>query len=303
MQGRKPESIAADASYGNGEFLQWLMDREIKPYMPTRDAVGRTRSLLYGPEYFTYLPDRNSYICPSGQQLNYGGRNGALVRTPSASFRFDFVPGIGTEGFALSKEWLKRLVAQSDGHFISHWHPDHANPDVARLFMEAKKPVVAPERLFAEEPTLSHYLTVPERSVHAEHTIPVQGGKSRLNVITFPGHQGRPVLDNVTLVRSVEGYSVLHTGDQSGDEGEGTDFDWLAQIGHYQQVDVLLTNGWTNDLHRIVRGVNPCLVIAWSRERDDSCGSTPRRVHAGLRTHVWSPLSLHRHGVGGELSL
>jgi transposase len=42
-QGRKPQSIAADASYGNGEFLQWLTDREIKPYMPTRDAVGRTR--------------------------------------------------------------------------------------------------------------------------------------------------------------------------------------------------------------------------------------------------------------------
>ncbi len=74
-QGRKPQSIAADASYGNGEFLQWLMDREITPYMPTRDAVGRTRSLLYGPECFTYLPESNSYICPGGQQLNYGGRN------------------------------------------------------------------------------------------------------------------------------------------------------------------------------------------------------------------------------------
>jgi hypothetical protein len=74
-QGKKPQSIAADASYGNGEFLQWLMDREITPYMPTRDAVGRTRSPFYGPERFTYLPDSNSYICPAGQQLNYGGRN------------------------------------------------------------------------------------------------------------------------------------------------------------------------------------------------------------------------------------
>jgi Transposase DDE domain len=74
-QGRKPQSIAADASYGNGEFLQWLMDREITPYMPTRDAVGRTRSPFYGPERFTYLPESNSYICPAGQQLNYGGRN------------------------------------------------------------------------------------------------------------------------------------------------------------------------------------------------------------------------------------
>jgi hypothetical protein len=47
-KGRKPASIAADASYGNGEFLQWLVDREITPYMPTRDAVGRTRSSFYG---------------------------------------------------------------------------------------------------------------------------------------------------------------------------------------------------------------------------------------------------------------
>jgi len=28
-QGRKPASIAADATYGNGEFLQWLLDRGI----------------------------------------------------------------------------------------------------------------------------------------------------------------------------------------------------------------------------------------------------------------------------------
>jgi len=71
-QGRKPESIAADASYGNGEFLQWLMDRQITPYMPTRDAVGRTRSPFHGPDAFTYLPKSNSYICPAGQHLNYG---------------------------------------------------------------------------------------------------------------------------------------------------------------------------------------------------------------------------------------
>jgi Transposase DDE domain len=51
------------------------MDRQITPYMPTRDAVGRTRSPFYGPECFTYLPASNSYICPAGQQLNYGGRN------------------------------------------------------------------------------------------------------------------------------------------------------------------------------------------------------------------------------------
>jgi Transposase DDE domain len=74
-QNKNPQSIAADASYGNGELLQWLMDRQITPYMPTRDAVARTRSPFFGPERFTYQPESNSYLCPAGQQLNYGGRH------------------------------------------------------------------------------------------------------------------------------------------------------------------------------------------------------------------------------------
>ena len=74
-QGREPLSVAADATYGNGEFLQWLLERDITPYMRTRDSVLRKKSPFYGPERFTYLPESNSYRCPAGQQLNYGGRN------------------------------------------------------------------------------------------------------------------------------------------------------------------------------------------------------------------------------------
>ena len=75
QQGREPISVAADATYGNGEFLQWLMERSITPYMRTRDSALRKNSLLYGPERFTYLPESNSYLCPAGQSLNYGGRS------------------------------------------------------------------------------------------------------------------------------------------------------------------------------------------------------------------------------------
>jgi hypothetical protein len=74
-QGRNPASVAADTTYGNGEFLQWLMEREITPYMRTRDSARRKNSPLYGPERFTYQPECNSYLCPAGEQLNYGGRN------------------------------------------------------------------------------------------------------------------------------------------------------------------------------------------------------------------------------------
>src|SRR6478736_9739412 len=73
-RGRAPESVAADTTYGNGEFLQWLADRSITPYMRTRDSIHRKNSPFYGPERFTYEAENNRYICPAGQFLNYGGR-------------------------------------------------------------------------------------------------------------------------------------------------------------------------------------------------------------------------------------
>ena len=51
------------------------MDRSITPYMRTRDSIHRKNSPFYGPEQFTYQPESNSYRCPAGEQLNYGGRS------------------------------------------------------------------------------------------------------------------------------------------------------------------------------------------------------------------------------------
>jgi hypothetical protein len=74
-QERTPESVAADTTYGNGEFLHWLADRGITPYMRPRDSIHRKKSPFYGPERFTYQPESNSYHCPTGEQLNYGEYN------------------------------------------------------------------------------------------------------------------------------------------------------------------------------------------------------------------------------------
>jgi len=71
----RPESLAADRTYGNGEFLQWLADRNITPYMRTRDSIHRKRSPFFGPDRFTYEPEQDRYICPAGQALNDGGRS------------------------------------------------------------------------------------------------------------------------------------------------------------------------------------------------------------------------------------
>ncbi len=41
-----PESVAADTTYRNGEFLQWLADQTITPYMRTRASAKRKNSVI-----------------------------------------------------------------------------------------------------------------------------------------------------------------------------------------------------------------------------------------------------------------
>lgn len=187
--------------------------------------------------------------------------HGFLVRTPTVSFTFDLVRGIRTPGFLLSDDWAKRLVAQSDATFISHLHRDHADPDIASMFLAQGKPVLGPTGLWKDHPSLSGRITYPERSTDKTTTVKIRDGARTLTVIAFPGHQGDTVLNNVHMVTSPEGFTVIQTGDQWADDVSGSDFDWIANIARSHRVDVLLPNCWTKGLDRIVRGVNPSLVI------------------------------------------
>ena len=187
--------------------------------------------------------------------------HGFLVRTPTVSFTFDIVPGVARiPGFSIPDELLTRLVAQSDATFISHLHLDHANQEVARMFLKQNKPVIAPEGLWVDVTDLAAHVTYPTRGM-AVHAIPIQNGKQTLRVVAYPGHQGKAATVNVHLVTTPEGLTVVHTGDQSGYEGPGGDFDWITQIGRDHHVDVLFPNCWGNQLGRTIRGVNPELVI------------------------------------------
>jgi L-ascorbate metabolism protein UlaG (beta-lactamase superfamily) len=212
--------------------------------------------------------------------------HGFLVRTPTVSFTFDIVPGTREPGFNIPKELLERLVNQSDATFISHLHGDHANQEVARLFLANHKPVIAPEGLWADVPELADKLTYPKRSVSEVHDIRLQNGAQTLNVVSYPGHQGTPVLVNVNLVTTPEGFTVVQTGDQSGAEGPGSDFDWMAQIGRDHHVDVLMPNAWANGLPRIVRGVNPELVIT-GHENEMGHAVDHREDYTQTYTHMF----------------
>src|ERR1700758_2427853 len=76
-QGRAPESVAADTTYGNGEFLQWLAEREITAYMRTRESAKRKNSpFLWTGEF---------YLSVRKQQLSLSGRGTAELRWAECS--------------------------------------------------------------------------------------------------------------------------------------------------------------------------------------------------------------------------
>ncbi len=73
--GSMPQTLAADATYGNGEMLHWLEEQNITPYMRTRESSASKDDRLYSIDRFTHDPETNHYICPEGKQLTYVGIN------------------------------------------------------------------------------------------------------------------------------------------------------------------------------------------------------------------------------------
>jgi glyoxylase-like metal-dependent hydrolase (beta-lactamase superfamily II) len=155
------------------------------------------------------------------------------------------------------KKSFGRLVAQVDILFISHLHPDHANQQMAELFIRAGKPVIVPPGLWSDQP-FAKGLTFPDRSPN--RTIPITANHKTIRVVVYPGHQG-PVLNNVYFLTFPGGFAVLHTGDQDLPQEQGEDRTWLNGIGNEHHVNVLLVDGWYANLVDLIASVRPDLVI------------------------------------------
>lgn len=63
----RPKQATGDKTYATLENIKGLEDEGIKGYMPLPDWSRRPG--LYGPQQFTYLPERDVYLCPQGQEL------------------------------------------------------------------------------------------------------------------------------------------------------------------------------------------------------------------------------------------
>jgi len=55
-----------------GEFLAWLLERGIQPHIPAIDRRHHTGG-HFTRKQFRYAPEENTYYCPHGEPLRYGG--------------------------------------------------------------------------------------------------------------------------------------------------------------------------------------------------------------------------------------
>jgi transposase len=85
-----PESLGADKAYGSGEFLAWLLERNIQPHIPVIDRRHQTRS-RFTRDQFQYDPVENIFHCPQGQTLRYSGmsrkQQGYIYQTAESQCR------------------------------------------------------------------------------------------------------------------------------------------------------------------------------------------------------------------------
>ena len=186
---------------------------------------------------------------------------GFIVRTSTVTMAFDLVSGItsGSKEFALSAGELERIVKQCDLLFISHKHADHAEKAVAEMFLQAEKPVISPAQVWPQDSIFSRILH-PEPIAEKVHQIKLAGNRT-LEVICYPGHQGKSIDNNVSLVTTPDGITVAHTGDELNEGDFMIDYDWMDQVAKHHKVDILMPNAWTMDILRVAKGFNPKLVL------------------------------------------
>jgi hypothetical protein len=67
--GVQPQNLTADKAYGSGEFLAWLLERNIQPHIPVIDRRHQTQG-HFTREEFRYKSKEDAYYCPEGKPLD-----------------------------------------------------------------------------------------------------------------------------------------------------------------------------------------------------------------------------------------
>lgn len=179
--------------------------------------------------------------------------HGWVVKTRNHCWAHDI--SVGYRDAAMRPDQIETLVGAVDVFFVSHWHRDHADPDVIRCALANGVPVTAAppfEGFTVPNDIASH----PDMCLldPARWSMPGQTGDTGgVGWRALPGHQDHRF--NAMFLTTADGITVLQTGDQYNLE----DREWIERIGETEQVDVLLT--WLPQLKEMTESVRPRVVL------------------------------------------
>jgi hypothetical protein len=146
--GVRPLNLAADKAYGSGEFLAWLLERDIQPHIPVIDRRHQTQG-HFTREHFRYEPKENAYYCPEGKSLRYRGQSrrsqGFIYRATEAQCQGCQQKKLCTPGRfrKLFVHWQEpaRQAARALAGTPAYKHSQRARYKVEALFAELKQQI------------------------------------------------------------------------------------------------------------------------------------------------------------------
>lgn len=188
--------------------------------------------------------------------------HGFIIKTSTFSVAFDLTRGYSSNSlsFAINDSLTKKLIEKIDVLFVSHLHIDHADEWVIREFIKQNKIVVSPDNILIDKEYYSK-IKHPNRSIQQLHSIKLNESK-KIDFLVMPGHQyslknKTSVLNNIYLIKTNNGKSILHTGDQYSFD----DFKWIDSLKLSSRVDIVLPNSWSLELPRLLKPLNPQIII------------------------------------------
>lgn len=176
--------------------------------------------------------------------------DGFIIKTKYATVAIDLIPGGTNDHPFIADSIIYKIAGQCDAMFISHFHGDHANLNIAKAFASRGKLVIAPKGLWVGVDPMIQQLLVADTVVD----VPFNDLKMTLHIL--PGHQD-DIPNNIYVMEFDKCGTVAHTGDQWNEE----DIAWIDDVHKKYDIDILLPNCWINWMERSLKGFGPKLII------------------------------------------
>ena len=190
----RPKQATGDKTYATLENIKGLEDEGIKAYMPLPNWSRRPG--FYGQQEFTYLPERDVYICPQGQELARASRaeNAYLYRA-----RAGVCNACPVMSACTSSSKGRTIRRPFDQEYIERVQRHHNTEACVRAI---KKRQVWVEPLFAEAKTLHGLRRFHLRGIEKVNIegLIIATGQNLKRLLKYPGT--RPVPQAIAVLAS-----------------------------------------------------------------------------------------------------